>query len=140
MEDIIKSILFKLTKQRRNNDNVIRELYENGIYNAAAPKNLQFRIGRLWEIFACEHCCYIKVKGIYLVHLEKTNALELKNSAITENSSSREGKKLKLLEFKKNHYHYNLHHLCINSGELVLKENWRNNARYRSKCYIFNIS
>lgn len=122
LENFIYAKLSRPLKIKQTNDIILGDIFKEEIYRAAILKNIQMRIGLLWEEIASEFFGWVKVKGIDLVHPERKLAVEVKNSDNTDNSSSRERNKQKLLEAgAKLGKGYKLLYLCINCNDGVLK-------------------
>ena len=113
MQEVIRNILCKDIKPKKGCDRILSELFPNEIQIANKLKIIQMRLGKCYEEIAKEFN-WIKVQKIDLINIDKKYACELKSSTNTDNSSSFERNKQKLLEFQKSYPDYKLFYLCIN--------------------------
>jgi hypothetical protein len=136
MEDKIREILFKPIKPKRSTDIILHDLTYELQKQAYTLRILQMRIGHIWELCAVE-CGWIKVEKINLINTKTKQAIELKNSDITDNSSSKARNYQKLFEFKKHNPDYEIIYACINSSKvnsacenIYVYQNQNNKIRY----------
>jgi len=113
MEGTIRKILCKPIDCKINNDIILCGILQNEIRTCTYIKNIQMRIGKLWEVIATFYG-WLKVKHINLINLTTKQAVEIKNADNTDNSSSRHRNYEKLLEFKSANPDYEVIYACIN--------------------------
>ena len=112
----INNILFQPMKVKDTNDFILGDMFYDELKYSAIIKNIQMRIGNLWEVIACKYFNWTKVSsGIDLIDINRKLAIELKNADNTDNSSSRARNCQKLLDFKQLHPEYRLLYVCINN-------------------------
>jgi hypothetical protein len=113
LENSIREILFRPYQTKQLNDIILKDIDSILIEHSYKLKILQMRVGQIWELAAC-HYGWIKTNGTDLINTKTKQALELKNSDITDNSSSRHRNFEKLKEFKNNNPDYEIFYACIN--------------------------
>lgn len=116
MENAINKVICAPYKVKHCDDVMLYDLYDPSVWDTVYKlKILPQRVGIAWEV-AATYCGWKKCteNGLDLVREKTKEVLELKNSASSDNSSSRRHKYNSLLEFKKTHPNYKLYYAIIN--------------------------
>jgi hypothetical protein len=139
MEDSIRKILYKSINCKTNNDIILCGILQDEVIISNYIKNIQMRIGKLWEVIATFHG-WLKVKHIDLLNLTTKQAVEIKNADNTDNSSSRHRNYEKLLKFKSAYPDYEVVYACINCNCSTPCDRVLNNGiRYVSGEYALKL-
>ena len=113
MEQAIRNIICREYTIKYPNDIILRDSNHSVLDLVYKYRLLQQRIGEAWEI-APTFYGWQKIYGIDLKNVSTHQAVELKNSYNTDNSSSRKTNYIKLMEFKEINPDYEIIYAVIN--------------------------